>query len=346
MEDKDRLLIDFISIVEYKQLEADWRRLEMGHDMTIFQSYEWYKMFIERSAPSNTFYYESVLAVVKDNGVVSLIAPLWVVKHTFRIVNKKGVYILGRDSWSDYLNFVYDTLTFDMVKTLIAAVCRRYELHDFIFEQLRSTSLLFDYLKMLKSDFNADSVCVSLVLPPSVEVYFSQLSKNTRQNIRTAYNRLSKDNLDIRFVFDDANVDKERCLQIRQDKLKKKYDEVSIIRKTKYRLRNKLLYHFPRCQPIYDYPDSKVMAAYINDDLSAFFNYVVDSNSKSIMIIAAGTNLNYLKYSPGILLMYNYICQTIKENRFRFVDFTRGDERYKIALGGTLSSNVFVHYRF
>lgn len=345
MEDKNKLSVDFFSIDEYDQLEEDWRKIEKGHDMTIFQSYEWYKMLIEKSVPSDTLYYESVFAVVKENGVTSLIAPLWIVKKTFRIVNKKGVYILGRDSWSDYLNFVYDTLTLDMVKKLIDAVCKRYELHDFIFEQLRSSSLLFDYLNLLSSDIKDDSVCVSLVLPLSLEVYYSQLSKNTRQNIRTANNRLSKDNLLIRFVFDDANVDKERCLQIRQDKLKKKYDEVSIIRKTKYRLRNKLLFRFPRCLPIYDFPDSKVMTAYIDDDLAAFFNYVVDSNSKSIMIIAAGTNLKYLKYSPGILLMYNYICLTINENRFRFVDFTRGDERYKIALGGTLSSNAFVHYR-
>ena len=345
MEDKNKLSVDFFSIDEYNQLEKDWRKLERGHDMTIFQSYEWYKMFVEKSVPSDTLYYESVFVVVKENGVTSLIAPLWIVKKTFRIVNKKGIYILGRDSWSDYLNFIYDSLTLDMVKILIDAVCKRYELHDFNFEQLRSSSLLFDYLKLLTSDFKDDSVCVSLVLPLSIESYCSKLSKNTRQNIRTAYNRLSKDNYVIRFVFDDANVDKERCLQIRQDKMKKKYDEVSFIRKTKYRLKNKLLFHFPRFLPIYDFPDSKVMTAYINDDIAAFFNYVVDSNSKSIIIIAAGTNLKYFKYSPGILLMYSYICRTINDNRFRFVDFTRGDERYKIALGGTLSSNVFVHYR-
>ena len=81
------------------------------------------------------------------------------------------------------------------------------------------------------------------------------------------------------------------------------------------------------------------MTAYIDGDLCAFFNYAYDEPHKRIVIMAAGTDLTFARYSPGMLLMYNFIKQCIQEGSYEEIDFTRGDEKYKFALGGKLHEN-------
>ena len=68
--------------------------------------------------------------------------------------------------------------------------------------------------------------------------------------------------------------------------------------------------------------------------LRAFFNYGFDTEGKCIRVMAAGTDLDFARYSPGMLLMYNYILNSIQEGTMQEVDFTRGDEKYKFSLGG------------
>jgi len=50
--------------------------------------------------------------------------------------------------------------------------------------------------------------------------------------------------------------------------------------------------------------------------------------------MAVGTNEQYERYSPGILLMYNFIDYIIKNKMYTVLDFTRGNEKYKYSLGG------------
>ena len=47
----------------------------------------------------------------------------------------------------------------------------------------------------------------------------------------------------------------------------------------------------------------------------------------------------YTKYSPGIILMTSFIETLISNQDIIFVDFTRGDEPYKLALGGNRVEN-------
>ena len=166
------------------------------------------------------------------------------------------------------------------------------------------------------------------------------LSKNSRQNLRTASNRLQKDGKSLVFNDDDKQADRNRCLEIRESKLAVKYAEFSLIRKYKYRIINRLRYAFPSFTPITHYSDSKLMTAYDDEsNLRAFFNYAYDPSGKAIRIMAAGTDLDFARYSPGMLLMYHFIQKAIQEDKLLKIDFTRGDEKYKFALGGKLHEN-------
>ena len=166
------------------------------------------------------------------------------------------------------------------------------------------------------------------------------LSKNARQNLRTANNRLAKDGKILAFNFDDVVTDKNSCLNIRESKLAVKYAKVPIWRKYKYRLVNKVLFHFPRFAPIQTFDGSKVMTAKDEEGLlRAFFSYGYDTEGRCVRIMSAGTDLEFARYSPGMLLMHTFIIKTIEDGLVHEIDFTRGDEKYKFTLGSVLQNN-------
>lgn len=329
------------------QIEKEWKALQTGKEMTLFQTYEWFQMLQEHYIPEDTKLFESIYAVVESDGEPCMIAPLWIIKKTFRILNQKGVYLLGRGSFSDYLNFVYQTFDAGAFDFLIKDLSKKYRVKYCTFEDFReSTSVYRHILDNYQITRNSEYSCVSLQLPSTSEEYHKMLSKNSRQNLRTANNRLKKDGKNLIFNFDDQHIDRNHCLKIRESKLTVKYNNFSLYVKYKYRILNRLRYIFPRFTPIKLYSESKVMTA-IDDkgNLRAFFNYGYDSKGTSIRIMAAGTDLEYARYSPGMLLMYNFILNAIQGGKLREVDFTRGDEMYKFALGGQERQNHTIKFK-
>ena len=98
-------------------LKEEWIKLEKGEDMTYYQSYHWYES-IMKFMPEKKGYYGSVFLCIYLGDQLQLICPLWVVYKTINFVNKRSVYILGRQGWSDYLNVIYDNCSTDAFQVL------------------------------------------------------------------------------------------------------------------------------------------------------------------------------------------------------------------------------------
>lgn len=337
--------VKYISAKKLYDIQDIWMSLENGNDMTVFQSYQWYNMLLNYYIPEDTSNYLSFFAVVSHDDYPCMIAPLWVVKHTFRFLNKKGVYLLGRDSYSDYLNFIYNEFDGDAFDYLVAEIKNKFNVNHFVFEQIQESTAFYQYISK-SPRYEVDDInepCVSLSIPKSVEIYQNILSKSARQNLRTANNRLVKDGKQLVLCFDDRFVDKGKCLELRETKLSAKFSKVSRLRKYKYRFVNKLLFHFPRFVPIMVYSDSKVMTAKDEcGNLRAFFHYVYDTKGQCVRVLSAGTDLEYARYSPGMILMHGFIKEIIDKGVVKVLDFTRGDEKYKYVLGGEEKHNHIV----
>ncbi len=335
--------VDYLPTCQLPKIRDKWLSFEVGRDMTVFQSYEWYHVLQDYYIPDDTNNYKSVLAVVRCDGIICLIAPLWIILHTFNFLNRRGVYFLGRDSYGDYLNFIYNEFDSDAFDFLINDVQIKYHVKYFVFEQLKEDTVLYQYIcksSRYRIQLDSEEPCVSLNLPNSIDAYNQMLSKNTKQNLRTAKNRLIKDGKNLVFNYDNTIIDRKKCLAIRESKLSVKYAKISGIRKFKYRMVNRLLFHFPSFSPLIDYLGSKVMTVEDdNENLLAFFHYAYDTNNQCVRIMSAGTDLKFARYSPGMLLMYNYIQNVIKGNYIKVIDFTRGGEKYKYSLGGELQNN-------
>jgi hypothetical protein len=320
---------------EVLKLQDEWLFLEKGTEMTYFQSFHWNQMLTEFTPCDNEFC-EAIYCLVRDReGRAILIAPLWIIKSTFRVLNKKGVYLIGRQGWSDYLNLIYRDFDPQAVSFLFQWIKNTFHLRLFFFEQLKETNSLYRYIvNTCKVNKNITTKCVHLPLLASVEEYHKTLSKNSRQNLRTAYNRLQKDRHSITFDFDDK-PDLELCKQMRACRLAKRNDKnYSILDKFKKYIKDKFVFKFPSYLPFYEDKQSHFLTAYIDGELCAFFCYGLDNKHEEIVLMAVGISEKYAKYSPGVLLLYEYIKHQIVERDIKTIDMTRGDEKYKYVLGG------------
>ena len=336
------LCFRYYGISEFPSLKDAWKALEIGGDMTYFQTYDWNEMLWNLNKERRHRCFEIGFASVERAGEVILIAPLWIVKKQFGKYNQKGFHLFGNYGWSDYLNFIYKDFDEAAVGLMLGSLKEKFGLSNFHFENIQNGSRLFDYLESSGNKPLSSQICVSLsVRGTGFDDYKGRLSKSSRQNIRTANNRLRKDGIELLFDFDDSEVDLKQFIEYRTVRVDKKNQREG--KNLKWRVINfistKILrrgrYRFADYAPFTHDIRSKFMTAKTPDgELCASFNYGVSPDMRSIVLMGVSTNPKYAKYSPGILLLFNFIEDAIANGRYDLVDFTRGNEPYKFALGG------------
>lgn len=338
--------IEYLQPANINKIEAEWHSLTEGDEMTYFQSFEWYKMLFEINQVFDNNNFSVRIVVVSDNlSNVVMIAPLWIVTKTFAKFNKKGAYIFGGNQWSDYLNLIYKRFEPTAFEALLASVKEKYHITQFYFEELPGTTSLYHYLS---DNYHIGAArktdCVELTLPESTEAYHKLLSKSSRQNIRTAGNRAERDNIIFSINYDDKEIDRDFYAQLRSSRLDTKRLNYSLKQNLIFFISQKILrrgkYTFAPYSPFYDDKNAKFLTVRdANGVLCAAFCYGIDATNR-IAVMSACTNPDFYKYSPGILGMYDFINHLIEHTEIKSVDFTRGTERYKYALGGK------EHYNF
>lgn len=326
-----------IDVYGFSQLEAirtEWQSLQSGQEMTYFQSYDWTllqrRFFIHK--PSC---YEARIYVVHDqHGTALLIAPFLIIKKRYNIYNEPSVYLLAHRDWSDYANFIYIKFDPAAAQLVLKRVVDDFGGLPFCFEKVRQDTSLYTFLsESFQIGSDTPTVCVAATLPSFESDMKALFSKGTRQNIRTAYNRLRSDGHTIRCVFDDMQIPRETCLRLYETRIDSRTDHWFL--KLKLRIANDILsYHFMRHNPIVDDRNSHILSIYIDGELGAFFNYGINPDGQSIVMMSAGMDVRYKRYSLGILALYEFYQYLIAETHIRIVDFTRGNEPYKYAVGG------------
>lgn len=333
--------IKYYSLKEISKLQKDWTCLQDGPDMTYFQRYEWNVNFAKFNGNVKGKNHEAFFAVVTNCGKVELIAPLWIVKNDFNHY-KRGIYFLGRKSFSDYLNFIYDSFDADAVVFLLKDVSNRCKIYNCYFEELPEQSKLYQFIKESKAIVSEEnSICVHINVKDSVDEFWGAFSKSARQNIRTARNRAIKDNVSFVFSSEDKSLTwKEFDMFRTQRHIEKGYiDKLSFKVKLKNVIKQVFFsnryFKFKNWTPYKSDKNSKFISLRDgNGELCAAFNYGIDEKKRLIVVMAVCTNPKFYKYSPGILTMCYFIEEQIRDKKYDIIDFTRGNEPYKYLLGG------------
>lgn len=345
---------------EFEKLEAAWKTLEKGLEMTWFQTYDWYKVinrhFIaeKKKAPFRSGTY---VLLSDDNDTPLMIAPVQIVNKGFYfkgIGMMKGFYFIGRQGFSDYLNFIYDEFKDEYLREILEYLSKKYGMTYCRFENISEKTSSY---KSLNDNYGADridSLCLHLPLEDTFEDYKKILSKSMRQNIRTANNRSERDGLSFSFkILDHVDADMANKLnEVRNQRLGKKQSDTNSTLSTKAKVYNKCREALVNStsEPIdvmNEIDKCWCLVAECNNEIAAFFYSVYKPENKTVYLLLAGVNTKYEWYSPGITQIVSFIEQEIGNGKpnVEMLDMTRGDEKYKYDLKSKeLVTSQFVFY--
>lgn len=341
---------------ELEKLKADWESLQSGEDMTVFQQYIWYhslNMQYEKGCfkgGEKAEYY----AAYKD-GKIKMIAPMHIKKHGFEyrgIGVAKGVYFIGQWSFTDYLNFIYDDFDPECAQAIIDGIKKKYPRLNIYFSFIKENNSLDAFLKKRFSDsFKGSSTCIQALPCADFETYHKGLSKHTRQNIRTAFNREEKNGIEthIKVLENVSESDAEEFFSIylkrseSKNTLNLKRDG---LKNTVYNYYNKL-YNKKLKENLgkFNYVTSSMtnnpcslLLGIFSGEKKIGFIYFLKEPDGTLRNAIVCFDEEYSFYTPGMTAFFRFFREYVySEQRGApvTVDMTRGVEPYKYKLGGT-----------
>jgi CelD/BcsL family acetyltransferase involved in cellulose biosynthesis len=173
------------------------------------------------------------------------------------------------------------------------------------------------------------NVIVNIANHEDYDQYFASLSKNARQNLRTAYNRLNRDAKDVDFKFVENISDKQFSEEMQ---LYFKRHEQRYGLHTSFLKRWYLKHLNYSSRSLRNHKDAVHAMIYIDGTLVGFMaGYLKDNRW---IIPRLSINADYRFYSPGIILIDKAIKHMFDQG-IKLLDLAQGNEPYKYQMGGT-----------
>lgn len=342
-----RLRIASHSISELDRLEDIWMSLETGPDMTVFQSWDWHQAVRQRlrSERLSRLTVRHRIYVVYDGDSPILIAPLRIHHAPLSRQHLRGIHFMGREGTADYLNFIYDEFSPTACHLALATAAADFNLSTITLDRVLEGTRSYEYLESVGTISQRD-VAVSIRPTPN-GTYEAGLSKRSRQNLRTASNRLKSDRLMALTDFGGAPDASDLAEFIR---LKEARTAAIHARNSQPGLRSAITLTrrgyrallFTQSVEAYgalmENEHAWHMTTKIDGQLAAFALGFIDPqpNNRTLRVTHVAFDDKWKRYSPGIIGLHTLLqrISTGEVDSISVVDFTRGEEHYKYALGG------------
>lgn len=309
--------------------------------MTVFQSYEWNMLVLKQYFNSC---YNRLFSTVYCYETENAIAPIIVQKKgiSFRwIGRKKGIYFLGVNSYSDYLNFIYSDIQETELIELINEIRDDFDKLPFYLTFVREDTLTQKICVEYEAELYHKMVSVEVHLPNSKSDYDKQLTKSTRQNLRTSLNRMRRDNVEYKLdikngIIGQTLADKLVPIHLRRV-LEKNSVSNGIVNSISNWLRRRQLVYSENNNNIVNnamrtLPNSILIICELDGQIAGYLYGLTEEST--VRILQNCFVDEYKFYSPMIRGTYDFLVKQIENREISCVDFTRGDEGYKYKLGG------------
>lgn len=275
--------------------------------------------------------------ILKSNGMMQfyvvcfsedpiIIAPLFISQHTATVA--------GTDECFDYVDLFYkDECPMEIIESCF----------DYFFGYLKQkgiVSLRWNYVpeesisRILLTKYKSKvttSECTKIQFS-DYEEYTKILSKSTKQNLRTAENRLNRDKYKYDVVF---NIDiplstkvVNKCIDIYCSRQVSKYHK-GLVAQMSIKTINFSTAMMRKQKGV-------IFALLINGDVGAFMFGYVNPIQKSLEIPKLAISDKYNFYSPGMILLNKSIKVLFDSTDIRTLDLCRGTEQYKLKMGGEI----------
>jgi predicted N-acyltransferase len=219
-----------------------------------------------------------------------------------------------------------------------------YPDYEICFGNINQDSLLFSALK--GDSFRPQTICAKIEFASSsYDEYFKSLSKHQRQNIRTGYNKLSREEITWRIEkFDAANPMPrgvwKQCLRMYNERCNMKNKRANGLKRywvewknSQVDLMNILIRKWNRVVSFVMFMDEQPVAY-----MSGMYNNQHDT----FYVPRLSCSNSFLRYDTGILML-NESIKLLLADGVRTIDLTRGDEHYKFAMGAVAHTNYVLH---
>lgn len=334
-------------IDDFDHLKSEWRKVEEGADMTVYQLFSWNRLLVQEHFNTfmSGFFSDIVVYIAKEEEKVVCILPLIVQKRSNKTKwfgRKKGIYILGHASYSDYLNAIYKKIDTDEMDMLFEILKRDYPNQRMILTDLIEGTLFEKYMEGAGAKKLESTVSVAVAKEESPDAYNKKLSKHVRQNLRTAVNRMNKDGIEYNYKIVNGPIDDKVLLNqfrdihiermrekntIETDLIHKLSSRVRVKYRTHKEKRNNIIYESMRSMK-----NSFFVIVFINGVVSGYLYGLRDRNT--IRIMQNCFRSEYKFYSPMFRGIYDFLIKNYEDDEIDKVDFTRGNESYKYQLAG------------
>lgn len=265
-----------------------------------------------------------VFYVVSDESDVLIIAPVF--------IKKKIVTVAGTDEFFDYVDLFYRMdvgkkhlrCAFDSLMGFFRSNGISVVRWNFIPEESISRDFLLDLQCEIKQTNNIEIPFLKY------EDYLLMLSKSTKQNLRTAENRLRRENKSFKLLsslsdyFSDEIL--QQCIDIYCARQREKYG--------KGLLNQLMIKTFNYSTEMLRKRMGFILALTIDGNVAAFMFGYINNTRKSYEVPKLAISKEYAFYSPGMILINKTIQLFADKTDIRILDLCRGTEQYKINMGG------------
>lgn len=283
-------------------------------------------------------------AVMRD-GEMILGAPV-------RVLSSAILEVAGSSDRFDFVDFIYNpNVSRELHQEAFGVLLdhwKRNGVTEVRWNYLETAAKSYDYAKAYLLDDNqaVESVLIPLAAP-SFEEHFSDLSKGTRQNIRTAYNRSKRDGRSLEFhIYQAVEGWSEKATE-ELKAIRKQHLDVYLKRQaTRYDHGDIIFRLFKRkadfLHGVISSPYGFMADITLDGQIAAFMHGYSNQRRNSIEIPRLALNPEFSFYSPGILLVVETLKYLYQTSDRPSLDLCRGTEQYKLSLGGELyTTNSF-----
>ena len=281
------------------------------------------------------------------NGDVIVVAPMLYQRKN------SGCHVWLRGVWTSagHLDFVYDSdqYTYEVFSEIIDETVKKLGKCIFHFTKVQQKSLTVKYIERKFQDVYEKRIeeCATIILPETYDAWFASLKKSAKQNIRTAYNRMNRENLSFEFVFRENESLKDgeykEMIRLYSQRLAQKNslkESAVILHILKF-----LKTVNPMTKALKKMKNTSCGIIRINDEIAGCF-WGVSCNDGRLIIPRLSINNKYGVYCPGGLLIAETIKKLTEENRkYTEFDLSCGDEPYKYTYGAVPHYNLSYHIK-
>ncbi len=315
-----------------RHLQDTWKKWEADECVSPFLHYDYVANVCWSIRWTEVQYAAEIYCVKGDDGNILMIAPLK--RNLF-----KGIYKMLADLQGVGMADVLFRPGLDWeikckcVEVLLDKVGKKALLRR-LDENGDFARILAAYTSGVKE--REKTVCVSIDLNIDIDSYFAGLSSSVRQNVRTAYNRMKRDGRVYELKVYDGDVEmpkkcRKEIMSVYLSRLFSKYKHRGGMRLFDH-LKYKYLKHDSKSLFVLDNRFHAVL--YIDGRIAGFMNGLKSHDNASIVVPRLAIDNTYRFYSPGYVLVYETIKYLAAEGQARVLDLSRGDEKYKLDLGG------------